>query len=498
MKFFYLIFGVFLLLGACSDDKDEVVYTPLTEDASLTLSADKVMLACGGSTEKVKVETNQEIWDAVASADWLVVTKGNDFLTLSAVKNETGKQLTATVLVTAGTEENVDTATITVIQNDNSLVLEYTVPARSRVMLPICGQVKCSIDWGDGQTEEVDAKIDNLTVAPPNHTYTSAGTYEVRISGTVPELYSMIGFSDEQRVYLSRIKQWGKTGLTSLRYAFYRCINIESLPSDTDESFAGVTSFEYAFKGCTGLKEIGEGFFANAVNAETFRSCFDQCFSLTSLPNRLFANCRKATAFVGTFWECPIVELPADLFEDCIAADDFSDCFVNCTALRIIPEDLFANCTKATNFSYCFRNAQSLLNIPSGLFRNCTLAEKMIGVFTYCYSLTSIPEELFRNCPEVSSFAYCFTSCTSLSSIPAGLFDNNRKAGSFKGAFRDCISLAGESPYTEIDGKKIHLYERRSYGGEFITPDDYNSCFRNCKGLSDYKTMQAGFSGWVN
>lgn len=494
MKIFYLILGVFLIFGACADDEEKVVQTPLVEDASLTLSVDKVTLSCAGGTAEVKLETNQEIWDAVPSAGWLTVEKGNSSLILKAAKNETGEQLTATLLVTAGVEENADTAVITVVQNDNSLVLEYTVPARTQIMLPICGLVKCSVDWGDGQTEEIDMKIDNISVAPPRHMYTAAGTYLVRISGEVPELYSMIGFSDEQRACLSGIKQWGKTGLTALRYAFYRCINIESLPPDTDDSFAEVTSFENAFSNCTALKELPEGLFASAVNAETFRDCFYKCTALTSLPARMFDNCSKATIFVYTFGDCPLVELPEGLFKDCIEAVDFNSCFTNCMTLRVIPENLFANCPKVTDFSYCFRNAQSLINIPAKLFNNCTLAEKMVGIFTYCYSLTSIPEELFRNCPEISTFSYCFTSCTSLTGVPAGLFDNNRKVVSFKGTFRDCVSLTGESPYTEIGGKKVHLYERRNYGGEFVTLNEYDACFRNCNGLSDYNTMPSAWN----
>lgn len=489
MKIFCLILGLFLIFGACSDDEEEVIQTPLAEDASLTLGAEVVTLPCGGGTTEIKLETNQEIWDAVPSADWLMVEKRKGSLALSAVKNETGKQLTATVLVTAGTEENVDTAVVTVVQNDNSLVLEYTVPARSQIMLPICGLVKCTVDWGDGQTEEVDKKIDNISVAPPRHIYTAAGTYLVRISGEVPELYSMIGFSDEQRAYLSAIKQWGKTGLTSLRYAFYRCINIETLPPDTDDSFAEVISFENAFNSCTALKELPEGLFASAVNAETFRDCFYKCTALTSLPARMFDNCSKATVFVYTFGDCSLVELPEGLFEDCREAVDFNSCFVNCTALRVVPEDLFANCPKVTDFSYCFRNAQSLISIPAKLFHNCPEVEKMVGIFTYCYTLTSIPAELFHNCPEVSTFSYCFASCSSLTGIPAGLFDNNRKVVSFKGTFRDCVSLTGESPYTEMEGKKVHLYERKNYGGEFMTLNEYDACFRNCKGLSDYNAM---------
>ena len=40
MKIFYLILGVFLIFGACADEEEEVIQTPLVEDASLTLSVD--------------------------------------------------------------------------------------------------------------------------------------------------------------------------------------------------------------------------------------------------------------------------------------------------------------------------------------------------------------------------------------------------------------------------------------------------------------------------
>ena len=69
---FYLILGVFLIFGACSDEEEEVIQTPLVEDASLRLSVDKVTLSCAGGTAEVKLETNQEIWDAVPSAGRIV------------------------------------------------------------------------------------------------------------------------------------------------------------------------------------------------------------------------------------------------------------------------------------------------------------------------------------------------------------------------------------------------------------------------------------------
>ena len=220
-----------------------------------------------------------------------------------------------------------------------------------------------------------------------------------------------------------------------------------------------VTDLSYAFFGCT-VTSIPENLFANNPKVTDFDDTFEGCTSLKSIPEQLFANCSNVKSF--------------------------SSIFSNCSSLQSIPENLFAKNPEVTDFSYTFSYCYSLESIPENLFANNPKVTDFSGTFWKCSALKSLPENLFANNPKVTDFDDTFFCCTSLKSIPAGLFDNNRKVTNFEGTFYGCSALTGESPYTMIDGQKVHLYERGNYPDHFTKPINFWYCFKNCTGLTDY------------
>ena len=168
---------------------------------------------------------------------------------------------------------------------------------------------------------------------------------------------------------------------------------------------------------------------------------------------------------------------------------DFSDVFLGCTKLTSVPANLFANHPNATSFSGAFFGCMSLKSIPAGLFANNRKVTDFYSTFFGCTSLAAIPENLFANNPEVTSFNFTFYGCKALTSIPANLFDNNRKVTDFAYTFYGCKALTGESPYTMIDGQKVHLYERANYPEQFTAPENSDRCFYGCTGLTDYSQI---------
>jgi hypothetical protein len=115
--------------------------------------------------------------------------------------------------------------------------------------------------------------------------------------------------------------------------------------------------------------------------------------------------------------------------------------------------------------------------------------------FYGCSSLTDLPEGLFANCPNVTSFESCFRDCSSLTEVPVSLFDNNRMVLNFEWTFYGCY-LSGESPYTEIDGVKYHLYERCNAPDHFKTPTSYGGCFINGNNLTDWDSIPSDWILW--
>ena len=384
----------------------------------------------------------------------------------------------------------------------------------------------CFIDWGDGTVDHVTSE--NYETAR-THTYeglTQGQDFEVKVTGYVPALSG--GGADSG---ITHVLQWGNTGLRSMNSAFDGNNRLESIPTDNTGAFAEVTYFGSCFYGCSSLTDLPEGLFVNCPNVTSFESCFNDCDGLTELPEGLFANCPNVTSFESCFHDCDgltelpedlfancsnvtyfgycfqgcssLTELPEGLFANCPNVTSFESCFHDCDGLTELPEDLFANCSNVTYFGYCFQGCSSLTDLPEGLFANCPkvadfgccfqgcssltdLPEDLfancsnVTYFGYCFqgcsSLTDLPEGLFANCSNVTDFRYCFSGCSSLTEVPVSLFDNNRMVLNFSWTFYGCY-FSGESPYTEIDGVKYHLYERCNAPDHFKTPTSYYKCF---------------------
>lgn len=158
--------------------------------------------------------------------------------------------------------------------------------------------------------------------------------------------------------------------------------------------------------------------------------------------------------------------------------------------LTSLPDDLFAGQTKIKTFSNTFNGCTGLESLPEGLFAECAAMTSVSSAFIDCTGLKSLPAGLFAKNAELATITSVFSGCTGLTSIPAGLFDNNKKIKTAKTAFKNCSALTGESPFTQIDGRKIHLYERTAaLGFTAVTNTNATDCFAGCTGLSDYDAM---------
>ena len=252
----------------------------------------------GGGIDPITVTTNQERWDAACDAGWITISKEGDKLRLTASPNPDGGNRPAVVTVTTGCKDNPAevSAAINVTQGPPSLILEYTVPAGGKIILPLSGAIDCTVDYGDGYSEKLALNLNPATGSLINYEYAEAGVYEVSVSGSVEQLYSLQGHSETSRSYLTAVKQWGNVNLTSMYYAFYLCSNLKTLPENTTDSFAEVTTFKYAFEGCSGLQTIPASLFSGCDKVTDVLGCFTKCASLTSVPENLLAPLKNVTS----------------------------------------------------------------------------------------------------------------------------------------------------------------------------------------------------------
>ena len=332
------------------------------------------------------------------------------------------------------------------------MVLRVAPGSDGAVYLPLRGNVKCVIDWGDGSREACtgDFGIGSLASGYVSHTYelpdaysgptsypdASAAKapawmeeptfYEVSISGTVTAL-STSGLPDCSTI--EAVLDWGDTGLQDLSCAFSDCTRLESLAVPAPGTFSNVSSLRDAFSGT----------------------------SLWSLPNGLFD----------------------DVPDGC----DCSRTFEGCTLLHSLPEGLLP---ATESLRQTFKGCTALETLPSKLIKG---AREMQETFAGCSSLRTLPDDLLQGSPELERFVSVFAGCSALESLPAALFDPCRGLGSVEGAFMNCASLRGESPATVIKGTKVHLYERSAYPEEFVPIEKYYLCFFGCLTLDDYPQM---------
>ncbi len=147
-----------------------------------------------------------------------------------------------------------------------------------------------TVDWGDGN-------FDTGITGDVTHTYTTAGTYQVSISGDFPRIYFNGGNDGDKIVQLN---QWGATIWSSMEASFDGCNNLDVIANDTP-NFSNVTSLKQMFSQCLSLKG-NENF--NNWNVS----------SITDMSN-LFAGAKSFNQPIGN-WDVGSVTDMSGLFAD--------------------------------------------------------------------------------------------------------------------------------------------------------------------------------------
>ena len=113
---------------------------------------------------------------------------------------------------------------------------QFTIPTTT-------GTYNYDVDWGDGNT---DIGLTSGTT----HTYASAGTYTIKISGTFPRIYfNGAGSSDARK--LLEIQNWGIIAWgTDIRDSFEGCVNMQLTANDVPD-LSITTNMLNFFNACT-------------------------------------------------------------------------------------------------------------------------------------------------------------------------------------------------------------------------------------------------------
>ena len=246
------------------------------------------------------------------------------------------------------------------------------------------------INWGDGSLSPLITASNSINRV---HTYVSANTYTISISGIMPGF--QVNNSAAIRTLVTSIVQFGTVGLRTLN--FYGCTNLTSIPSSTSMSAVG------GYEGLVGVLS-----FSNFMNGTR----------ITSIPSDMFDYSPDATIFASAFATIStLTNVPSGLFNNVTAAVSFASCFFACTALTNVPSTLFDQNINVTTFSSTFRNCRALTNVLQFTFNT------NVSTFTQVYNMSSTANALVGTAPTLwlrtptPAGTDAFNNCTGLSNF---------------------------------------------------------------------------------
>lgn len=134
------------------------------------------------------------------------------------------------------------------------------------------------VDWGDGNT---DIGLTSGTT----HTYASAGTYTIKISGDFPAIYfNNLG----DKLKLLEIQNWGTIAWNvpartygSFRESFEGCTNLEITATDSPD-LSAVTTMYYMLRFASSMVGNASMNNWNTSNVSDFTGCFSQSTNFNS------------------------------------------------------------------------------------------------------------------------------------------------------------------------------------------------------------------------
>lgn len=246
------------------------------------------------------------------------------------------------------------------------------------------------INWGDGSSSPLITASNSVNRV---HTYVSAGTYNVTISGTMPGF--QVNNNTSIRNLITELVQWGTVGLRTIN--FYGCVNLTAIPGSTSLSGVG---------GYTGLIDVLN--FSNFMNGTR----------ITAIPSDIFDYSPNATIFASAFATIStLTTVPSGLFDNVTSAVSFASCFFACTSLTNVPSTLFDQNINVTTFSSTFRNCRALTNVLQFTFNT------NVSTFTQVYNMSSTSNALTGTAPEIwnrvptPAGTDAFNNCTGLSNF---------------------------------------------------------------------------------
>jgi len=283
-----------------------------------------------------------------------------------------------------------------------------------------------TIDWGDGTTSTITSFSDPDLV----HTYATAGTYQIEITG----LFKSISFSNqESRNKVLSVDNLGTLGWTSIRFS---CPNMTSFTPGTC-STTEVTSMSNMLFGCSSLTSL-DLTALDTSNVTNMSQLVYGCSSLVTLDYSTW-DTSKVTNMNRMHRECTSLQTVSFADWDVSSVQDFQEFFNSCGALTTADVSKW-DTSSATTFFRMFQGCSSLSTIDVSGFetRNIT-GIGLDAMFAGCGSVTTLDVSRF-NTKNCTSFSSMFNGCGLVTELDVSGFDTSNVTN-MAFMFRACGSL---------------------------------------------------------
>ena len=249
------------------------------------------------------------------------------------------------------------------------------------------------VDWGDGGAEE------HITTAGNHsHTYAAGGSYQVKIRGTMPQIY-FNGGGDKAK--LTTIDNWGNIAWSSMYAAFYGCSNMTGNYTDAP-NLSAVTSMYVMFYNCSSFNQSVSNF--NTAKVTNMYAMFFGCSSFNQSVSNF--NTAEVTNMSRMFYNCSSFNQSVSNFNTA-KVTNMSCMFRGCSSFNQSVSNF--NTAKVTDMSYMFYGCSSFNQSVSNF--NTAAVTDMYRMFYNCSSFNQSVSNF--NTAKVGSMAYMFRNCSS-------------------------------------------------------------------------------------
>jgi len=296
--------------------------------------------------------------------------------------------------------------------------LEYTISnSGTSFTLRSTGSVNYTVDWGDGSSLETST---SNTLA---HTYSSSGTYVVKINSTSGATYRprFDQSGDEDQIISIAVgsEDSAKFG-SNIENAFRGAQNMTKY-NQVGAATSAVTNFSRTWQGCSGITTFP---LIDISNATTFNATWAQCSGFTEFPVLDFSS---ATSISAAWNGCTgITTFPTI---DTSSVTNFTSTWISCSGLTTFP---VLDTSSGTTFDSTWNSCTGLTSFPQ---IDTSSATNLRSAWRVCTGLTAFP---VLNTSNVTDFTATWRQCSGITTFPT---IDTSSGTSFQNTWRECTGI---------------------------------------------------------